>query len=209
MEHLAWSGIALAAGGTITLLVNAGLTPFLQTDAPHPETVASSVFLWRQSLSALAAVLLLAGSIGLYLRHADQTGRFGAIAFMSAFVGSALLLANEWCQIFFVRGLALKAPDVLEELDAAKGPSLFDIGAMIALTTFTLGWIMFSVSMLLGGVYARRGPILVIAGFFAIPILSAALPGVWGPILGNTVLGSGWIVLGYELLVGEKSGGAS
>ena len=60
-----------------------------------------------------------------------------------------------------------------------------------------------------GGVYARRGPILVIAGFFAIPILSAALPDVWGPILGNAVLGSGWIVLGYELFVSEESGDAS
>jgi len=206
MRFVAWSGIALAAGGALTFLVNATLTPSLQSDAPYATTAASTLFLWRQGLSALAAVLLLAGSIGLYLRQNGRSGRFGAIAFALAFVGSALLLANEWCQVFFVRGLALTAPEVLEKLEAAKGPSLYDIGALIAFITFTLGWIMFSASMLRSGVYARRGPILVIAGFFAVPILTAALPDAWGAVVGNAVLGSGWIMLGYELFAFAEPG---
>ena len=198
-RYFAWTGIAVAAGGTLTLLINAGLTPFLQPDAPYPETAASSVFLWRQSLSALAALLLLVGSIGLYLFQADSAGRFGALAFGLAFVGSALLLANEWGQVFFVRELALKNPDVLQAFEDAQGPSLFDIGALIAITAFTLGWLAFSISILLARVYSRLGPILVIAGFFATPILGAALPGVVGLIVGNAVLGGGWMVLGREL----------
>jgi hypothetical protein len=184
------------------LLINAGLAPFLPFDAPYAETAASSIFLWRQSLAMLATVLLLLGSIGLYLHSVDQIGRFGAIAFMLTFIGCALVLANEWCTVFFVRSLALKAPEVLTELDAAEGPSLYDIGALIALITFTIGWIIFSLSMLIGGVYSRCGPILVIAGFILIPILGAALPGVWGAIAGQGLLGSGWIVLGYELSKG-------
>jgi hypothetical protein len=209
MRFMTWSGVALAAGGAITLLVNASLTPFLQTDAPYSATAAAVVFLWRQSLSALAALLLLFGSVGLHLRHAGPAGRFGAIAFELAFAGSALLLAYEWSQVFFVRDLALKAPELLEELETAEGLSLYDIGPVIAFATFTLGWILLSVSMLLARVYSRRGPILVIVGFFSVPILTAALPGAWGAILGNAVLGIGWMLLGYELLVSGWRGGAS
>jgi hypothetical protein len=200
-----WSGIALAAGGAATFLINALLTPFLQFDASYATTAASTVFLWRQSLSALAVALLLFGSVGLYLRHADRFGRFGAAAFVPAFLGSAMLLANEWCQVFLVRDLALRAPEALETLEAAKGMSLYDAGAVIAFIVFTLGWILFSISMLLSRRYARRGPILVIAGFVVTPVLAAALPGAWGAIIGNAVLGAGWVVLGRELFAGTGS----
>jgi hypothetical protein len=205
MRHITWSGIAVVGGGALALLVNAGLTPFLDLEAPYAETAASSVFLWRQSLSALTAVLLLMGSVGLYLRQADRAARFGVVAFVVAFVGSALLLANEWCQIFFVRGLAIGAPQTLTALEAADGQNLFDIGAMISILVFSAGWIAFSISMLLSGVYSRRGPVLVIAGFFAIPILGAVLPGAWGLVAGNIVLGLGWILLGRELLALKAS----
>jgi hypothetical protein len=204
-RFFSYSGIAVALGGLLTILVNAGLTPLLDADAPYTETAVSSVFLWRQSLSALAAVLLLIGSVGLFLRQAGVSGRFGAIAFALAFLGSALLLGNEWCQIFFVRGLALRFPDTLRELESVKGPNLFDTGAMLALIVFSLGWIIFSVSMLLSGAYSRRGPIMVMAGFIAIPVLGAALPDMWGLIVGNLVLGCAWILLGREL---HKYGGS-
>jgi hypothetical protein len=198
--YMTWSGVALVAAGATTLVVNAGLTPLLRSDAPYATTAASTAFLWRQSFSALAALLLLSGSIGLYLRHDDRLGRFGAIAFVLALAGSTLLFAHEWSQVFFVRGLALAAPDILEELDATRALSLYDVGAIIALLTFTLGWILFSVSMLLRGVYARLGPILVIVGLFAAPFLSAALPFPWGAIAGSAVLGTGWMILGWRLL---------
>jgi hypothetical protein len=196
---LAWCGIAVAIGGVLTVLINVGLTPFLDADAPYPKTAASSVFLWRQSLSALAAVLLLIGSVGLYLRQAATSGRFGVVAFLLAFLGSALLLANEWVQVFFVRGLAITAPGVLQTMDSAEGPSLFDTGAMIAFVAFTLGWIVFAISMLRAGLYSRKGPLLLIVGLLAVPILAAVLPDVLGLIVGNVMLGAGWFLLGREL----------
>ena len=56
-----------------------------------------------------------------------------------------------------------------------------------------------AVSMLLAKVFARPGPVLVIAGFFAIPLLSALISPVWGGVIGNAVLGSGFMLLGREL----------
>lgn len=202
MSYRGLSGVALIAGGVLTFAVNAGLTPLLPKDASYSVTAASSTFLWRQILSALVALLLLAGTVGLHRRHAHRAGSFGSIAFVLAFAGSASLLANEWCQIFFVHGLALAEPDALDRLDAGDGLSLFDVGALSALAAFTLGWIVFSISMIRGAVHARRGPSLVLAGLFATPMFGAMLPGAWGPALGSAVLGAGWVLLGYELLAG-------
>jgi hypothetical protein len=199
LKHLPGCGIAVVAGGALTLLINAGLSPFIEAGAPFSETAASSVFFWRQVLSALVAALLLIGSVGLHLRQAGRAGRYGMISFIMAFLGSAILLAQEWNQVFFVHELARRAPDMFWTMESAEGANLFDIGAMIALAMFTLGWIAFSISMLRAGVYSKRGPILVIAGFFAVPILAAALPDVLGMIIGNAVLGCGWILLGFEL----------
>jgi hypothetical protein len=196
---LAWSGIAVATAGVFTVAINAGLTPLIDANAPYAETAASAVFLWRQALSAFVAVLLLLGSVGLHLRQAEASGRFGSVAFIIAFVGSALLLANEWTGVFVIRDLAIRAPDGLEALEAPDGLSLFDVGAMIAFGAFTLGWIAFAVSMLRAGLYSRKGPILLIVGFFAVPILTAALPDVLGVIIGNALLGGGWVLLGREL----------
>jgi len=196
--------VAVGAAGILTFGINAGLTPLLDSDVPFATTAASTVFLWRQSASALAALLLVIGSIGLYLRHADRTGNLGTAAFLSALVGSSLLLANEWCQVVFVRGLAMGAPQTLETLDAAEGISPFDVGSLVAFALFTLGWIAFSVSMLRCGAHTRWGPALVIAGLFATPILSAVLGPAWGAACGSAVLGAGWFIEGKELFTGGR-----
>lgn len=200
-------GLAVAAGGALTLLVNAGLTPFLAGSASFAETAASTLFVWRQGLSALAALFLLAGSVALHRRQADRSGPFGAGAFGLAFVGSACVFAWEWSQVFVVHGIALHAPGALSALEAPGGPTPFDIGVLIALLTFTLGWLAFSASMLIAREVPRPGPGLVIAGFLALPILGGLVPGVWGMVAGNAILGAGFLVLGRSLIARPVSGG--
>ena len=202
-------GLIVLTGGLLIALINAGITPLLQTDVPFAELAASRAFVWRQSLAIAAALLLCIGSVPLYLGHAGRAGTVGTIAFLAAFVGSAFLLAHEWNQVFFVRDLAQRLPASLEALEDAPGMTLFDIGALIAVSTFSLGWISFAVSMLACRLYARQGPMLLIGGFFLIPILGAVLPGTWGQIIGNLVLGSGWILLGRQLLHLARKAGTS
>ncbi len=141
----------------MTFLINAGLTPFLPRGAPFVEVAASTVFLLRQGLSGVAAVLLLFGTVGLYLRQAGRDGRFGGAAFALAFLGSALLVAHEWSEVFLVRDLALRAPDALRALEAPGRPGLYDVGAMIALGTFTAGWIALAAVGLPVAPPSRRG----------------------------------------------------
>lgn len=196
---LRWTGAALAAGGALTLLVNTCLTPLLPRPASYAETAASLIFAWRQGFAAAAAALLVFGSVGLYLRQADRAGPFGAVAFVVALLGSALVLATEWVQLFAVRDFALRAPKTLTTLYSGPGLSLFDIGAMVAVGTFALGWLALAVVTLRARVLSRSAAILVIAGFFATPLLQPLLPGVWGAIISNSVLGAGWFWLGYEI----------
>jgi hypothetical protein len=179
---LSSAGWALVSGGALTLLINAGLTPLPPSHLPFAETAA-----------------LLLGSVGVYLRQAERAGRFGAVAFATAFLGSASLLAVEWSQVFLVRDLALRAPEATRALETSQGPSLYDLGSMIALAMFMLGWTALAISTLRLGILSRWAAGLVIAGFVSIPLLSALLPGVWGPAAGNAVLASGWIRLGLDL----------
>ena len=203
---LRFAGGALAAAGVLTLLINAGLSPFLSSDASFAETAMSPVFFWRQSLSALTALLLVFGSIGLYLAQAESLGQFGAVSFVSACVGSMLILATEWTQVFLVPELATAAPEALNALGDTEGVGRYTLGTLIALAVFTLGWIAFAAASLRAHVFSRPGPILVIAGFFAIPILGGLLPGVWGFAAGNAVLGAGWVSLGQEIARGTRNG---
>ena len=207
MNSFKLSGIAIAAGGVFLIIVNAVFTPMLALDVPFPEMMASKTFLWRLSLAALTVFLLMIGSPGLYAYQTGRSGLFGKIAFGLTFLGCALVFAHEWAQVFFMHSMAVVAPDALQAMEDVEGVSIFKIEGLVVLITFTLGWIAFAASMLVAKVFARLGPALVIAGFFAIPLLTAVTSVKWGGALGNAVLGLGFILLGRELFknpVGAK-----
>jgi hypothetical protein len=197
------SGIAIAAGGLLQIIVNAVFTPMLDLNAPFAEMAASQAFLWRLSLAALTVFLFMIGSPGLHRYQASRSGLYGKLSFSLAFLGCALLFAHEWAQIFFVHSMALVAPDSLQAMEDVEGLNMFDQEGMIVLITFTLGWIAFATSMLVARVFSRLGPALVIAGFFAIPLISAVTTIKLGGALGNAVLGAGFILLGRELFKSE------
>jgi hypothetical protein len=193
-----WTGIALAFGGLLTLLINLIFTPMLPPQAHLADIAASPLFLWRQSASALSVMLLLFGVVGLYLRQAAKAGRFGAIAFILAFVGTALALSVEWNEVFLVRDLAFRAPDALRILDAGHGKSIYDIGAITSISLFGAGWLLLAISTIRVGM-SRPAAFLVIAGLILNPILAAVFSPIWGSIIADVVLASGWMWLGLDL----------
>jgi hypothetical protein len=188
-------GVCLVLAGVLLVVVAAGLTPFL----PAENTRQADIFLWRQSASAAVAALLLFGALGIYLRQADHPGIFPGIAFATASLGSALLLAQEWNEIFFARDLAIRLPAALETLEAEEF-SRWDIGALLAVSGFTLGWLALAASTLITRRFPRWAGWSVIGGFFAIPLSQPLLPGPFGPIPGSLILGAGFAGLGYDLL---------
>jgi len=201
MMSLKLSGIATAAGGASLIFVNAVLTPMLPQDVPFTEMMASNAYVWRLSAASMTVFLFLIGSPGLHAYQAGHSRVFGRVAFGLAFLGCALLFAHEWGQVFFVHSMAVAAPEGLQAMEDAIGLNLYDLEAMIVILAFTLGWIAFAASMLVARVFSRLGPALVIAGFFAIPLLTVATSSpILGGALGNAVLGAGFILLGRELV---------
>jgi hypothetical protein len=108
-------------------------------------------------------------------------------------------LGSNGGEVFDVHDFARRAPDALNALDAEKGLSLSNIGAIIAISTFMLGWILLAIATLRTRAANRIAAWMVIAGFLATPLLRPVLPGLWGAAVGNAILGSGLAWLGYDI----------
>lgn len=193
-------GISMIIGGVFLILTNVLLTPFLDFNAPFSQTAGSGTYLYRMICAAITVFFLLLSTPGLYLFQSKNMSRNSIIPFLIAFAGSAFLLANEWYQIFIFPDLAGISPDALDNLDSSGSFTGYDIGALIAITTFALGWIIIAISLLRTKIVSIAAPALIIAGFFLTPLLSTAFaPSIAGAI-GNTVLGIGFILLGYKII---------
>ena len=197
-----YSGIALILGGLSFVITNVAISPFVDFKAPFSEMLTSSSFFYRMIFAALTVAFLLFGVIGLYLHHnqLERARLFRKVTFILAFFGSAFLFANEWHQIFVLPEIAKISPEVMDKLGSSDEIGNYFIGAMIALATFSIGWILFMVSLLVARKLKQLGPILVIAGFFIIPLISGIFTPVLGAIVGSISLGIGFSLIGIELI---------
>ncbi len=189
------TGAALILGGLLTALINIFLTPQLDLGSSYAATAGSFLFFVRLILAGIAALLVLIGCTGLYARQAEKAGVFGLIAFLLTFIGMAALFANEWTSVFTIHEIARSAPEALEALEES---ALFDAGAIIALGLSVLGWLAFAGVTWRVGIMPRWAAISVIAGFVAVMILPALMGG-WGAAVANTMLGAGWMGLGWRV----------
>lgn len=193
-----WAGWMLMFGGIFSLTANGLATPLLPQNADFVEVASSPFFVIRQGLSALAAMFLTLGACSISGLMQGSGRFFGRLVNWLAIIGGVLLFAHEWGQIFFVHDLALVAPDALRRLEGQAGMNLFDIGAIAAIVGFSLGWLLYAMFLASVSALPRRGPLLIITGFFAIPTFTLALPGLSGMILGNLILSGGWILAGHD-----------
>lgn len=209
MTPLKVTGYCMIVGGCLLFLGNAIFSPMLPIEEQASTIVGSAAFVWRLAINALTVFLLMTGSIGLYSCHRGKRGLFHALAFGTAFVGSACMFAHEWGQAFYMHAMAVANPVAFDALDGASPtPLLIELG--LALGGFSLGWIAFSIAMLRAKVLPRRGPVLVLSGFVAVPVLSAALASpIWGGVFGSVILGGGMALLGIDLLKGSTDPMAS
>ena len=200
MNHLKISGYCMLLGGALLFLGNLVFSPLVPFEGSAADAAGSSSFVWRLGANALTVFLLIVGSTGVYKYQAKSAGMFGALAFALVFAGSVFMFAHEWGQIFFIHPVAAAYPETFNALDGSN-PTFFLVEIGFSLGGFSLGWIVFSVSALMAKALPRLGPLLVLAGFLAIPLLSAGLASpVWGGILGSLVLGSGLMLMGSPLL---------
>lgn len=192
-----FSGGSLFIGGALAALLNLILTPMLPVEAGSIEVATSTALGIRLPLAAVSVALTTLGCVGLYLAQAHRV-RFGALAFLVAGAGGFMTFAVECAQFTLVRDLAFEAPETLERLQESGALSRWDLGFVIAVATFALGWLAVVFVTIRARVLSRRGPLALLAGVLLIPALGG-LFGIWGAVVGNVILGSGWALLGWDL----------
>ena len=84
-------------------------------DPPAALTVLNSPYALEHTLGVGAMVLMLLGLAGFYAGHSTEAGKAGFIAFMLAFIGTALLTGVLFFDAYIVPIIALGAPALLAE----------------------------------------------------------------------------------------------
>ncbi len=201
IKLIRWSGVATMAGGII-LAITAIITGLAEMSTPVEEalsvTARTNVWQITMPLMLVAMILVLLGLAGLYGRQAEQAGSFGLVAFVFAFVGTALAVGLMWVFAFVVPTLAEAAPAVL---DAEEPPGTLGIALFLSFILFTLGWLLFGVASLRARVFPRWASVLLIIGAilsFIVDMLPFDMP----IPLDLLVLGTGLAWMGYTLWSG-------
>ena len=191
-------GLALLVGGILTMLINLIFTPLLFGAKLPPAVVPTTqLFLLRQSTSGLAALLIIFGCLGvsLHLMNKMPSGAVTALVFLASFIGSCLVFAVEFCNVFVLRTVAQSNPDTFLAIDKS---SFMNIGMASGVGLFALGWLLLSINVWRSKLLPRWAALATFSGLILIPTLQAPL-GLVGAIVGNAVFGTGLAGLGWAL----------
>lgn len=198
-----WGGGALILGGAATIIVGV-LTVLIPPDDAFETVAASTLFVVRQSVSLVSAVCLVIGLPALYVGRHEKLGGVGALAYVVALVGTVFLAAQEWAEIFLIHDIAVRYPGVLAGLEGGDPPTLYDVSAVAAFGAFSIGWLFLCAMIIFTRAMPRWIGVLVIAGFFAAPLLAGVFQAslqqpALGAAIGNAILGLSWIAMGIEV----------
>jgi hypothetical protein len=174
------SGVLSAIGDLLTLVVS-------RQDPQSATTTSYTVDL----LYLLSTALLLLGLVGLYTSQSRATGLLGLVGFLTAFLGTVLLVGTLWFEVFVTPSLAAQDPEVAESV-------LAQTGYLLMLLFGAVGWILFGVATLRARVYPGWAAILLIVG-----VVIAFLP---IPLVG-LVFSVAVAYLGYLLFTGRVRSG--
>jgi hypothetical protein len=155
------SGWAAALAGAFFVIAEV-LTPI--TLVANPNTLSrvalTDRFVVQSMLTFIAAMLLLAGVVGLYAFQAREAGRLGAVGFSTAFFVTALMLGDFYANTFVTPTLAIGVPEALDGRNA--GVLLFWLPLEFGF--LALAWLPFAMATVRAGVYPRGASWLLVVG---------------------------------------------
>jgi len=170
--------LAIATGASIFL------TPFLHPDDPRNAAWVPVHLLYFATLIAVLLVL-----VGIFVRQLPRSGRLGLAGFLTAFVGTSMMLL-EGREHLFSHDFGQGTPVGLWQLIAAS-------------FVFSLGYVLLGVAIFRADVLPRAAGVLLAVGgplvAFAPPI---GIPAVL--IVGHTLFGAGLALSGYALWGGTE-----
>ena len=115
--------------------------------------------------------------------------------FLAALIGSCLVFAVEFCDVFVLRSVAQANPDTFLAIDKNM---FMNMGMISGVGLFALGWLLLSGNVWRLNVLPRWAALATFVGLFLIPGLQAPF-GVVGAMIGNAVFAAGLAGLGWAL----------
>lgn len=171
--------LAMAAGASIVL------APIL-----HPDEPGGAVWVPVHLLSFATLIVVLLVLVGIFVRQLPRTGRLGLAGFLTAFVGTSMMLM-EGREHLFSHDFGQGTPVGLWQLIATS-------------LVFGVGYVLLGVAIFRAGVLPRGAGVLLAVGG---PIVAFSPPiGIMAVlIVGHTLFGAGLAWLGYALFVSPTS----
>jgi hypothetical protein len=155
------SGWAAALAGAFFILAEVITTTTLFTNPEALGRVAlTDRFIVQSMLTFLAAMLLLAGLVGLYAFQSREAGRLGAVGFPIAFFATALMLGDFYANTFVTPALAISVPKALDVHNAG----VLALWLPLEFGFLALAWIPFALSTVRAGIYPRGAAWLLTGG---------------------------------------------
>jgi hypothetical protein len=165
-----WGGLAAMLAGVAFVTADL-LSLSIYPKFPAVESLTSGVYAVQSVLKLLAAVLLLVGLFGLYIRQAEAAGILGLAGFLIALTGTVLMIGAFWATAFFAPFVAAGDP---AWFDAGEGPTgRLAVAFAVSDAFFVLGWSLFGIATLKARIYPRVAAVLLVVG--AVPVLGTLL----------------------------------
>ena len=186
-----WGGVLTAIVGAFLILF--GILPIimLPTSEPLLQWVLDADWSVLNGLALIMTVLTPLALISLYAKQVEESGWLGFIGFVMAFVGSVLFSSVQFDEALLWRIFAEEAPALLDLAGPMfKNPAFSTIYLAMGIL-YILGFVLFGLATLRGGVFPRVAAILLIIG---VPLFAS---GVFLPQFLRTI---GAILAGASLL---------
>ncbi len=195
------SGLALVASMLIEWLV----VPYERLG--HTEAYFTGAYAVSSGLRLLSIVLLLWALVGIYGPQSRAAGTSGLWAFVVVFLGTSLIAANVWAEVFVYPTLAQVAPNEWSGPITDVSPYL-SAGLTVSFPLFGIGLILFGVATFRAGVYPRWAAVLLIVG---IPVTMFLDPtaGTFQESIGQILWGSAVAAVGWHATRMALSGTSS
>lgn len=150
----------------------------------HPESAQSAAWVPTHLLYFATLIGILLVLVGVFVRQLQPAGRLGVAAFLTAFVGTAMMLL-EGREHLFSSAFGQGTPDGLWQL-------------IVASFVFSVGYVLVGVAMVRAGVLPRGAGILLAVGG---PVVAFSPPiGIFTVlVVGHTLFGLGLVWSGHAL----------
>ena len=161
-----WSGLSALLGGVLFVALEIALLVVIG-DQSFSVAVTTSAFTILVSFTLVASALVFLGLVGLYARQAQEAGAMGLIAFLVAFIGTAMYFGLFWAFNFIVPTLVEAVPDVFD----VDPTGVLAVGFILTFILFALGWLLFGLASLLTNVLPRPAAVLLMIGAVLVLVL--------------------------------------